>query len=179
MPDNDQLMRDYASNIPVPEFPDPAFTKAPALKDARVAIVTSAALHVAADDGFSLIDDPKFSGLDDNERQLRLGHFSQNFDRGGFAADLNVVYPVDRLHELADKEIIASVASRHYAFAGNQSDTVSGIRLDTGPEVVKRLLEDGVNVISWRHRMSSNPNRPTELGRTKLPTRHATPRHAT
>ena len=147
MPDNDQMMRAHASKTPMPEFSNPAFTRPPALSEARVAIVTSAALHVSADDGFSPIDDPKFSVLDDGERAFRLGHFSPNFDRGGFAADLNVVYPVDRLHELADRGSIGSVAARHYAFAGNQSETVSGIRLDTGPEVAKRLLADGVNVV--------------------------------
>jgi D-proline reductase (dithiol) PrdB len=147
LPDNDKMMRAHASNTPVPEFPNPAFTTPPALSQARVAIVTSAALHFAADDGFSPISDPKFTVLEDSERELRLGHFSPNFDRGGFAADINVVYPVDRLRELAEQGTIASVASRHYAFAGNQDDTVSGIRLDTGPEVAKRLLEDGVNVV--------------------------------
>ncbi|MFP8878386.1 MAG: glycine/sarcosine/betaine reductase selenoprotein B family protein [Myxococcota bacterium] len=147
MPDNDQVMRAHASKTPVPEFADPAFTSPPALSEARVAIVTSAALHVAAADGFSPNADPKFSVLDDGERALRLGHFSPNFDRGGFAADLNVVYPVDRLHELAERGTIASVAARHYAFAGNQNETVSGIRLDTGPEVAKRLLADGVDIV--------------------------------
>jgi len=147
MPDNDQMMRAHASTTPMPEFPDPAFTRPPVLSEARVAIVTSAVLHVAADDGFSPMDDPKFSVLDDGERAFRLGHFSPNFDRGGFAADLNVVYPIDRLHELADRGTIGSVAARHYAFAGNQPDTVSGIRLDTGPEVAKRLLDDGVDVV--------------------------------
>ena len=147
MPDNDKMMRTHASQTPMPEFPDPAFTKPPALADARVAIVTSAALHVAADDGFSPNADVKYTVLDSSERALRLGHFSPNFDRGGFAADLNVVYPIDRLNELAERGVIGGVAARHYAFAGNQPDTVSGIRLDTGPEVAKRLLDDHVDVV--------------------------------
>ena len=147
MPDNDKMMRAHASQTPMPEFPNPSFTKPPALSSARVAIVTSAALHVDADDGFTPNADPKYTILEDGERALRLGHFSPNFDRGGFAADLNVVYPVDRLHELADNGTIGSVAARHYAFAGNQPDTVSGIRLDTGPEVAKRLLDDKVDIV--------------------------------
>lgn len=147
MSDNDKTMRAHASKMPVPEFVDPAFTSPPPLGEARVAIVTSAALHVGADDGFAPDADPKYTVLDAAERALRLGHFSPNFDRGGFAADLNVVYPIDRLRELAAAGTIGSVAARHYAFAGNQPDTVSGIRLDTGPEVARRLLEDGVDVV--------------------------------
>ena len=147
MPDQDQTMRAHAGQTPMPEFDNPAFTKPPTLSEARVAIVTSAALHVEWDDAFVVNPDPKFTVLDDGERALRLGHFSPNFDRGGFAADINVVYPVDRLHELADRGTIGSVAARHYAFAGNQDDMVSAIRLDTGPEVAKRLREDGVDVV--------------------------------
>ncbi len=63
MPDNDQMMRAHASKTPVPEFPNPSFTKPPVLSQARVAIVTSAALQVGADDGFSPNADPKFNVL--------------------------------------------------------------------------------------------------------------------
>jgi len=147
MPDNDALMRENVAKMPVPEFETTAFTKPKPLSESRVAIVTSAALHVAQEDGFEPGLDPKFTVLDDAERALRLGHFSPNFDRGGFAADINVVYPVDRLHELADRGVIGSVAAHHYAFAGNQDEQVSQIRLDTGPECAKQMLADGVDVV--------------------------------
>ena len=42
-----------------------------------------------------------------------LGHHSVNFDRGGFAADLNVVYPIDRLEEMAAGGVIGDVADNH------------------------------------------------------------------
>ena len=147
VPDNDQLMRENVATFPVPEFPDPAFTRPKPLSECRVAIVTSAALHVEQEDGFEPGLDPKFTVIEDGERKLRLGHMSPNFDRGGFAADLNVVYPIDRLHELADRGVIGSVAARHYAFAGNQDEQVSRIRLDTGPACAKQLLDDAVDVV--------------------------------
>ncbi|MFQ5696726.1 MAG: glycine/sarcosine/betaine reductase selenoprotein B family protein [Myxococcota bacterium] len=147
MPDNDRQMREYVAGLPVPEFKETAFTQPPPLEQARVALVTSAALHVERDSGWQPNADPRFEVLPHGERRLRLGHFSPNFDRGGFAADLNVVYPVDRLDELAERGVIGSVAPRHLAFAGNQDETVSGIRLDTGPQAAKLLLEDGVDVV--------------------------------
>lgn len=147
MTDNDAAMRQHAAGTPVPEFADPAFTTPRPLAQARVAIVTSAALHVDGDTGWAPNADPQFKVIDDASRDLRLTHFSPNFDRSGFHADINVVYPVDRLHELADRGIIGSVSPRHYAFAGNQDDTVSGIRLDTGPNAAKLMLEDGVDVV--------------------------------
>ncbi len=44
MHDNDQVTKDAMASLPVPAFENPAFAKPPALQDARVAIVTSAAL---------------------------------------------------------------------------------------------------------------------------------------
>ena len=146
MPDNDQAMRTHVATLPVPEFAETAFTKPRALRDARVAIVTSAALYREGDPPFA-VPDVHFETIPDSARDLKLGHVSPNFDRAGFAADLNVVYPVDRLHELADRGAIGSVADFHYSFAGNQSDTVSEVRLDTGPACAQKLREDGVDVV--------------------------------
>ena len=146
MTDNDQAMRNLVATLPVPEFAEAAFTAPPPLRNARVAIVTSAALYRegAAPFGF---EDVHFEPIPHSARDLKMGHVSPNFDRAGFAADLNVVYPVDRLSELAERGTIGSVADFHYAFAGNQPDTVSELRLDTGPGCARKLLEDGVDVV--------------------------------
>ena len=77
-----------------------------------------------------------------------LGHSSSNFDRSGWLADPNVVFPLDRLRELAGAGTIGSVAPRHLAFAGNQpNETLATIGLDTGPAAARVLLEDGVDVV--------------------------------
>ncbi|MGA1571938.1 MAG: D-proline reductase (dithiol) protein PrdB, partial [Ilumatobacteraceae bacterium] len=57
------------------------------------------------------------------------------------------VYPIDRFQELADDGVIGEVAPRHFAFAGNQPDTVSEIRLDTGPQCAAHLTADAVDVV--------------------------------
>ena len=145
VPDNDAALRAFVTKMPHPEFPDPAFHWPPALKDCRVAIVTSAALHREGTSGWDRMD-IHFETIPHAARDLKLGHWSANFDRSGFAQDINVVYPVDRLDELAAKGVIGSVASHHYAFAGNQLE-LSGFRLDTGPACAKKLLDDGVDAV--------------------------------
>lgn len=45
-----------------------------------------------------------------------MSHVSTNFDRTGFQQDWNIVFPLDRLQELAAKGIIGSVAAYHYSF---------------------------------------------------------------
>ena len=147
MHDNDQAMRDFAATLAVPEFEDPAFTVPPALREARVAIVTSAALCRSGGASMWGFEDFHFETLPNDARDLQLGHLSPNFDRSGFAADLNVVYPVDRLEELAARGAIGSVADHHYAFAGNQPEGLSALRMDTGPACAKKMVEEGVDVV--------------------------------
>ena len=109
MHDNDQAMREFAKTLALPEFEETAFTKPPPLREARVAIVTSAALHRIGSPKWK-VEDFHFETLPHDARDLKLGHLSPNFDRAGFAADMNVVYPVDRLQELSDQG--GSAASR-------------------------------------------------------------------
>ena len=76
-----------------------------------------------------------------------LGHWSPNFDRSAFAADVNVIWPIDRLNELAAEGVIGSVAPRHIAFAGNQDETMAEICLDSGPAAAELLIQDEVDVV--------------------------------
>jgi D-proline reductase (dithiol) PrdB len=142
----DEGARSYAASLPVPEFDEPAWTVPPALADARVAIVTTAAVHHVGDTPFTF-DDTGFRVIEQGRHDLVLGHWSPNFDRAGFAADPEVVIPMTRLQELADAGTIGSVAPRQIAFAGNQEDTVTRIRLDSGPAAGELLRGDGVDVV--------------------------------
>ena len=91
--------------------------------------------------------DTGFRVIDRERRDLVLGHWSPNFDHTGIALDLNVVYPIDRLEELAANGTIGAVAPRHISFAGNQPDDVSTVRLDSGPRAAQLLKDDGVDVV--------------------------------
>lgn len=143
----DAAMRALAASMPVPEFETTAFSPLnKPLSEARVAIVTSASLHRLDQERFTNAD-TSFRSLEREARDLVMGHWSPNFDHTGFQVDLNVVYPIDRLEELAADGVIGEVAPRHFAFAGNQPDTVSELRLDTGPACAAELLADAVDVV--------------------------------
>ncbi|MBM4259442.1 MAG: hypothetical protein FJ147_26530 [Deltaproteobacteria bacterium] len=144
---SDQIVRARVNDVPVYEFAQPSFTQPPPLKNARVAIVTTAGLR---SDGklHWQPGDESFTVLEGTDRTLGFAHFSPNFDRSGFALDLNVVYPIDRLRELAERGTIGSVAARHISFMGAQHDhNLSTMRLDTGPAAAKLLRDDGVDVV--------------------------------
>jgi D-proline reductase (dithiol) PrdB len=47
-----------------------------------------------------------------------MTHVSVNFDRTGFQQDVDVCFPLRRLHELASDNVIGSVADFHYTLSG-------------------------------------------------------------
>jgi D-proline reductase (dithiol) PrdB len=143
---SDAIVRRGVDEIDAFEFESTPCTIAPPLNQARVAIVTTAGLR---DDGVgSWSDGQGFVVLAGAARNLTLAHVSPNFDRVGVAADINIVYPVDRLAEMAAAGTIGSVAPRHLSFMGAQLDhTMTTMRLDTGPAAAKLLRDDGVDVV--------------------------------
>tara|TARA_B100000700_G_scaffold327366_1_gene441716 strand:- start:1717 stop:2064 length:348 start_codon:yes stop_codon:yes gene_type:complete len=110
-----------------------------------VAIVTTASLHHPEQDDFEVMD-TSYRILDGNRRDFVTGHWSPNFDGTGFAYDMNTVFPLDRLEELAEQGVIGRVADQHLAYAGNQFD-LSTIRMDSGPAGAKWMHEKGVDIV--------------------------------
>ncbi len=141
----DQKVKALSADIETPTFETTAFTAPPPLAEATVAIVTSASLHHPDDEDFAP-NDTGFRVLSADRRDYVLGHWSPNFDTTGFAADINTVFPIDRLDELADQGVIGAVADEHLAYAGNQFD-ISAVRMDSGPAGGRRLKEAGVDVV--------------------------------
>ncbi len=141
----DRDVKALTENIDCPTFEQVAFTKTRPLSEARVAIVTTASLHHRDQEDF-VGGDTSFRILDAARDDLVIGHWSPNFDASGFAVDRNVVFPIDRLRELASNGRIGSVAPRHLSFAGNQFE-LSAIRMDSGPAGAQLLRDDGVDVV--------------------------------
>lgn len=142
----DEIIRAGTNDIPVPTFENPAFTRPGPLREATVAIVTTAGFRNDGDAAWNP-QDSSYRIFDRADRSMKLGHLSPNFDRSGFAADINVVYPIDRLEEMAKEGVIGEVAPRHASFMGAQDETMTSIRMDSGPALAKELRNDGVSVV--------------------------------
>ena len=68
-----------------------------------------------------------------------MSHVSVNFDRTGFQDDLNVVFPIDRLRELAAADEVGSLANYHYSFMGGGTHPTW---MRESAEIVAGLLQD-------------------------------------
>ena len=141
----DSSIKQASSRVPCPTFETTAFTKPKLLSEAKVALVTSASLYHEDDDEFAVVD-AGYRVLHRHRRDIVVGHWSPNFDASGVSADLNVVFPIDRLEEMAAEGTIGSVSDIHLAFAGNQFD-LAAIQMDGGPAGAKQLAEHGVDVV--------------------------------
>jgi D-proline reductase (dithiol) PrdB len=117
------------------------------LADARLALVTTAGLHVrgaapftGGHQGYRAI--PNDTPL----ANILLSHTSIGFDRSDVQRDLNVAFPLDRMRELVAAGELGSLASTHYAFLGAQR-SYDGILKESGPEVARALKADGVEAV--------------------------------
>jgi len=107
------------AELECPDFTTRPWVRGPRLSQRRVAIVSSAGLVVRGENPFRGRD-PDYRAIPAATRpeDLLCSHISINFDRTGFQEDWNVVFPLDRLNELAAGGTIGSVADRHYSFMG-------------------------------------------------------------
>ena len=107
------------SELECPDFTTRPWVTGPALSRRRVAVVSSAGLVVRGEDPFRGRDaDYRAIPSGTAPNDVLMSHISVNYDRTGFQEDRNVVFPIDRLRELAAEGTIGSVAETHYSFMG-------------------------------------------------------------
>jgi D-proline reductase (dithiol) PrdB len=118
------------------------------LAESRLALVTTAGLHLRDDQPF-VGGDQSFRAIpsDTPASEIIQSHVSIGFDRTAIQRDLNVVFPIDRLPEFVARGEVGSLAPTFYSFMGAQRPPYDGLLHDSGPAVARRLLADGVEVV--------------------------------
>lgn len=151
MPSLDKLnenTRNTVLTLPVDVNDAPPFVRpAKPLALARVAIVTSAGLHLRDDRVFTN-QDPTYRAIPSNTvpADIVQSHTSIGFDRMATLEDVNVCFPIDRLREMVDAGRIGELAPRLFSFMGAQRD-LTVLKSRTGPAVANELVADGVDVV--------------------------------
>jgi D-proline reductase (dithiol) PrdB len=133
------------AELECPDFATRPWVTGPALSRRRVAVVSSAGLVVRGENAFRGRDpDYRVIPADTKAADLLISHISINFDRTGFQEDWNVVFPLDRLNELAADGTIGSVAETHYSFMG----ATDPIHMEPhARELAGRLKQDQVDAV--------------------------------
>ncbi len=116
------------------------------INEMKFAVITTAGLHFRGDANFELADASyRVIPGDIDMSDLLMSHVSANFDRSGFQDDVNVVFPLERFRDLADKGVIGGLGSAHYSFMGG------GLMPDAYETSVRALAKilkrDGVDAV--------------------------------
>ena len=138
-------LRTHIAELPCPTFNGNPWQEGPPLTNRRIAIISTAGLHVRDDHPFTVMSgDYRIIPGTVSANDLVMSHVSSNFDRTGFQQDWNVIFPIDRLKELADQGFIGSVADFHYSFMG----ATDPLRMTTAVRNLAAILKkDGVNAV--------------------------------
>ena len=117
------------------------------LSQSKVALVTSAGLHLRGDVPFGH-GDTSYRVIPSNTKasEILQSHSSIGFDHSAFYSDINVTFPVDRLQELVVRGVIGSMSENFYSYMGAERDPKDFIE-KTGPEVARRMIDEGVDVV--------------------------------
>jgi len=138
-------MRKHLADLPCPVFETTPFVESPGPGERRVAMISKAGLHRRGDRPFSLgSDDYRVIPGDAKANDLIMSHISTNFDRTGFQQDLNVIFPIDRLREIAECGEIGGVADFHYSFMGATEPEKMELVV---AQLTSLLKKDDVNVV--------------------------------
>ena len=125
------------------------------LRDARIALVTTAGINVrSVEPPFDYEreqrepnwGDPTYRTLprDLRQEQVQAGHLHINND--DLLRDVDVAFPVHRMLELEAAGEIGALALTNYSFMGYQPDTTEW-RQHYAPEVARRMKDEAVDAV--------------------------------
>ena len=115
--------------------------------DSIIALISTAGVLLKTQEVFNVVDgDPtvRFIPSTSVEDDLMISH--EHFDRSDADQDVNCVFPLTRLKELADEGVIGGVANTHYGLMGYIPDTVPLIE-ETIPKIIQQLITDRVDAV--------------------------------
>lgn len=142
-----QIVQGLQSEIYVPITPNPVWTPVTKeLKDMRIALASAAGIHLKTDKRFNLAGDTSFREIpgDTKPEEMMVSH--GGYDNGDVNKDINCMFPLSRLQELAEAGFIKEVAPIHYGFMGGGGDQ-DKFKNETGPEIARQLKEEGVDAV--------------------------------
>ncbi len=141
------VVKGLQSEIFVPITPPPVWTPvSKPLSEATIALATAAGVHLKTDSRFNLAGDFTFRIIPGDTKATDLMVSHGGYDNGDANKDINCMFPIDRLNELAKDGFIKAVAPKHFGFMGGGGDQ-DKFTNETGPEIARQLKEEGVDYV--------------------------------
>ena len=116
------------------------------LRETVFALVSTAGVHLRDQEPYDLVGDNSWREIPGDVRADQLMVTHEHYDHRHADQDINCVFPIDRLRELAAEGIIAGVGARNLGFMG-YSQRIRDLYERAAPEMAKlveRSNADGV-----------------------------------
>src|SRR5438046_4637658 len=109
------------------------------LKESTFALVTTAGVHLRDQEPYNLEGDNSWRVIpgDVETSQLMVTH--EHYDHRDADKDINCVFPIDRLLELAEEGFIGGVSNKHLGFMG-YTQNFRDLYERAAPEMAKEIL---------------------------------------
>lgn len=141
----DNVVKGFQSEIYVPITPPPVWAPVTKpLNEMKIAIASAAGVHLKSDKRFNLAGDFTFRLVpgDTPSSELMVSH--GGYDNSDVNKDINCMFPIDRLRELAKEGYIKAIAETNVGFMGGGGDQEK-FKNETGPKIAKILKDEGVD----------------------------------
>lgn len=135
------------SEIYVPVTPPPVWADVTKpLCEMNIAIATAAGVHHKNDERFNLSGDFTFREIADTMPSSELMVSHGGYDNSDVNKDINCMFPIDPLHQLAKDHVIGSVSDIHIGFMGGGGNQEK-FKNETGPTIAHILKDHNVDAV--------------------------------
>jgi len=141
------VVKNLKSEIYVPITPEIVWTPVTKpLNEMKVALVTGAGVHLKTDKRFNLAGDTSYRVIPREAigNDLMVSH--GGYDNADVNKDINCMFPIDRLKELANDGFIKEVSELNFSTMGGGGD-IEAFTEVTGPEIAEKLKEIKVDAV--------------------------------
>ena len=119
------------------------------LSQARIALIGTGGIYMkGTQEPYDTDGDASFRTIATTAARGTLAISHTHYDTSGAIADINVVFPYERLKEMERDGLIGSFSDTAYGFMGYiVREQVDQLINETAPEVADRIVADGVDAV--------------------------------
>ena len=107
------------------------------LEEARICLVSTAAVRHRDDAPFQTAGDTSWRAIAGDAEAKDLRYDDEHYDHACVDRDLNCVFPIDRMRELAAEGKVAGLTARHFSLGYSQA--LRELREKTIPTLVREV----------------------------------------
>ena len=116
------------------------------LKDMSIALATAAGVHKKSQERFNLAGDWTWRKIENTTPSSDLMVSHGGYDNSDVNKDINCMFPIDRIHELAAEGFIRACAPVHAGFMGGGGNQEK-FKHETGPAIAEMFKNEDVDAV--------------------------------